>query len=83
MLFLAELYLPRDEQVADLARLARAGTASAAGDGMTVRFIQAVFVAADECCFVLYESDSVTAVAAAAALSGLEFDRVSAAEAAW
>lgn len=81
MLFLAELYLPRGGQVSDVARQARAGAASAAGEGLSVSFVQAVFVPLDECCFVLYRSCSAADVSAAGALAGLEFDRVAAAEA--
>jgi len=81
MLFLAELYLPHGGQVREVAQRARAGAASAADQGLTVGVVQAVFVPLDECCFVLYESESIAGVTAAGALAGLEFDRVSAAEA--
>jgi hypothetical protein len=81
MLFLAELYLPRGSQSADLARLARAGAASATAGGLSIRFIEAICVPRDEYCFILYQSDSAGDVATAGALAGLEFDRVSPAQA--
>jgi hypothetical protein len=82
MLFLAELYWPRGALIADVARLARAGAVRAGGDGLSIRFIQAICVPHDECCFILYQCDSADAVLAAGARAGLEFDRVSAAQAA-
>jgi hypothetical protein len=81
MLFLAELYLPHGGQIGDVARRAREGAANAALAGRSVGFVQAVFVPHDECCFVLFESESTADVAEAGARAGLEFDRVSAAEA--
>jgi hypothetical protein len=81
MLFLAELYLPRGEEIGEVARRAREGAASAAEAGRSVSFVQAVFVPHDECCFVLFRSESATDVATAGVRAGLEFDRISIAEA--
>jgi hypothetical protein len=81
MLFLAELYLPHGGQIAEVARRAREGAVIATAVGRSVSFVQAVFVPDDECCFVLFQSESVADVAEAGARAGLEFDRVSAAEA--
>jgi hypothetical protein len=83
MLFLAELYVPRGGQFEEVTVRARAGAASAASEGLSVSFREAIFVPLDECCFVLYESESADGVRAAGALAGLEFDRVSAAQAVW
>src|ERR1700680_4543655 len=83
MLFLAELYLPRGGSLADVARLARAGAAAAAGAGPEVRFVQAIFVPLDESCFVLYHAESAADVTAAGTRAGLNFDRVAAALATW
>jgi len=80
MLYLAELYAPRGEDVADLAQRARAA-ADAASPGMSVAFVQAIFVPLDECCFILYRSASAADVTAAGALAGLDFDRVAEARA--
>jgi hypothetical protein len=80
MLFLAELYFPHGGRVDEVARRAREGAASAAGEGRSVSFVQAIFVPLDECCFVLYQSESAADVSAAGVLAGLEFDRVSAAD---
>jgi hypothetical protein len=77
MLFLAEFYLPAGASVAEVARLARAGALRAAGSGEVPRFISAVFVPSDESCYALYGADSAAQVAAAGAMAGLEFDRVS------
>jgi hypothetical protein len=83
MFYLAELYLPRGASLADVARLARAGADAAAGAGPPIRFIQAIFVPADESCFVLYEAESTADVTAAGRRAGLTFDRVAAALATW
>jgi hypothetical protein len=83
MLYLAELYLPRGVPLADVARRARAGADRATEGGPLVRFVQAVFVPADESCFVLYQADSAADVTAAGTRAGLAFDRVAAAVATW
>jgi hypothetical protein len=77
MLFLAELYLPGGTSVTEVARAARVAALRAAGAGEIPRFILAVFVPSDECCYSLYGADSAAQVIAAGALAGLEFDRVS------
>lgn len=79
MLLLAEFYWPAGASVAEAARRARAGAASAAGTGAAVRFIQAIFVPADECCYALFEASTMAEVTAAGALARLEFDRLSSA----
>jgi hypothetical protein len=79
MLFLAELYLPAGTPVAEVAWAARVAALRAAGAGEIPRFILAVFVPPDECCYALYGADSAEQVIAAGGLAGVEFDRVSAA----
>jgi hypothetical protein len=73
MLYLAEFYLAADSSVAEVARRASAG---AGQDPAAVRFIQAVFVPSDECCFLLYAADLAEDVITAGTLAGLEFDRI-------
>jgi hypothetical protein len=77
MLYLAELYLPRGGLVADVARMAKVGAANATDAGLGIRFMQAVFVPLDECCFVLYQAVSASDVTTAGQMAGLQFDRVS------
>jgi hypothetical protein len=79
MLFLAEFYLSAGTSVAEVARIARTAVLRAAGGDEVPRFMLAVFVPSDECCYALYSADSAAQVSAAGALAGLEFDRVSAA----
>lgn len=76
MIYLAEFYLPAGAAEAELAEIARAGVASAVADGATARFIQVIFVPADEVCYAVYEADSPEAVTAAGVLAGLDFDRI-------
>ena len=83
MVYLAELYLPRGASLADVARLARAGVDSASAVGPPIRFLQAIFVPADESCFMLYQAESAADVTAAGTRAGLTFDRVAAAIATW
>lgn len=77
MIYLAELYLPASASADQTAALARAGAARAASRGAVIRFVQAVFVPEDECCYVLYEAGSAADVATAGSQGGLDFDRVS------
>ena len=79
MLYLAELYLPRGASVAEVARRARAGAEATAGAGAPVSFLRAVFLPADESCFVLFRAGSAAAVVAAGTNAGFAFDRVAAA----
>jgi Protein of unknown function (DUF4242) len=75
--FLAEFYLPEhDADLADLARRARAAAAAVNRRGSAVTFVRAMYAAADESCFVVYEADSAAAVLAAGQAAGMAFDRV-------
>ena len=76
MFFLAEFYLPASSALADVARRARAGAAAACTAGTPIRFVQAVFVPAEETCFALFETATAAAVSAAGSAAGLEFDHV-------
>jgi Protein of unknown function (DUF4242) len=79
MFFLAEFYLPASAALSGIAQRARMGAAAACAAGTQARFIQAVFVPAEETCFALFEAPSAAAVSAAGAAAGLEFDRITAA----
>jgi hypothetical protein len=79
MLFLAEFYLPAEGSAAVINRLSRMRADSSALASSTARFLQAVFVPQDECCYVLFQAPAAADVMAAGALAGLEFDMVSAA----
>lgn len=78
MRYLAEFYLPaRSGPITALARRARTAAEQANSAGPPVRFITAIHAPEDESCFAIYEAASPAAVAAAGALAGLMFDRVS------
>ncbi len=79
MFFLAEFYLPASASLADIAQQARQGAAAASADVAPVRFAGAIFVRSEETCFALFEAPTAAVVAAAAAVAGLEFDRIAAA----
>jgi Protein of unknown function (DUF4242) len=83
MLFLAEFYLPVNAPLADIAQQARQAAAAMSVKGAQIRFVQAIFIAQDETCFALFEAPTAAVVSAAAATAGLEFDRITAAMAAW
>jgi Protein of unknown function (DUF4242) len=83
MFFVAEFYLPAGTPLATIAQQAREGAAATSAESAQIRFVQVIFVAADETCFALFEARTAAAVFAAAAAAGLVFDRVSAATAAW
>lgn len=83
MFFLAEFYLPASAPLAGIAQQARQGAAAASVEGAQIRFVHAIFVAQDETCFALFEARTAAAVSAAAAAAGLQFDRITAATAAW
>jgi Nickel responsive protein SCO4226-like len=76
VLFLAEFYLPSGTSLAEVTGRAQAGAERAARPGATVRFVEAIFVAQDETCFAVYQADSAEQVSDAAAMAGLELDRV-------
>jgi hypothetical protein len=44
--------------------------------GCAVTFVRAMYAAADESCFVVYEADSASAVLAAGQAAGFAFDSV-------
>lgn len=78
MRYLAEFYLPaRNGPITALASRARAAAEQTSSAGPPVRFITAIHTPEDESCFAIYEAASPAAVAAAGALAGLTFDRVS------
>jgi len=75
--YLAEFYLPEHEaDLADLARRARAGAREVSRRASAVTFVRAMYAAADESCFVVYEADTAGAVLAAGQAAGIAFDRV-------
>ncbi len=75
--FIAEFYLPEHEaDLSDLARRAEAAASEVNRRGSAVRFVRAMYAAADESCFVVYEADSAGAVLAAGQAAGIAFDWV-------
>jgi hypothetical protein len=76
VLFLAEFYLSGSADLTEVVSRARAGAEDAARAGAEVRFIEAIFVAQDENCFAVYRAGSADQVTTAAAMAGLELDRV-------
>jgi hypothetical protein len=76
MFYLAEFYLPAGSTLADVVRQARAGAEQAAGTGIDIAFVQAIFLPRDENCFVLYRALRAADVTAAGSLAGLAFERV-------
>jgi hypothetical protein len=76
MLFLAEFYLPAGAALSDIVQQVRMGAAAARADGAQARFIQVVFVPAEETCFALFEAATAAAVSAAGSAAGLGFDRI-------
>ena len=79
MLYLAEFYLPAGSTLADVVQRVRAGAEEAAGAGIDIAFVEAIFLPRDENCFVLYRALRETDVAAAGSLAGLAFERVTSA----
>jgi hypothetical protein len=77
MRYLGEFYLPDHEaDLAHLAARARAAAVTVSQTGLVARFIHVIHAPADECCFALYEAESMAAVQAAGALAGITFDRL-------
>jgi hypothetical protein len=76
MLYLAEFYLASGASLPDLVDRASAGARQVARQGNAVRLTMAIFMPADESCFVLYEAGSINAVLAAGAAAQVTFDRV-------
>jgi uncharacterized protein DUF4242 len=75
--FVVELYVART----DIGAVERGARARRAADdlsrrGTSVRYLNSIFVAEDETCFLLYEGESAEAVRDAARLAGLAFDHV-------
>jgi hypothetical protein len=76
MLYLAECYLPTGSTLAIVAGRARAAAEQAASSGAGVSFVEAIFLPADESCFLLYRAHRAADVTAAGSAAGLAFDRV-------
>lgn len=76
--YLVELYQPRAS--ADAVEAASARTRAAADEmrleGVPVRYIQAIFLPADETCFHLFDSASADAVKEASRRAGLDYGRI-------
>ena len=81
-LYVAEFYLPREASLDSVVRRAKDGAAEVASRGYQVRFVRAIFVPPDETCLMMYEAASAEQVREAGMRSGLDFDRVSEAQAA-
>ncbi len=80
-LYVAEFYLPRGASLDSVVRRAKAGAADAVSSGYQIRFVEAIFVPPDETCLIMYEAGSADQVSFAGIRSGLDFDRVSEAQA--
>ena len=78
--YLLELYVPRDDAAAAASEgeSARAAAEELTRRGTAVRYRRAIFIPADETCFVFFEAESADAVRDAAKLAELPCERVSA-----
>jgi hypothetical protein len=76
MYYLAEFYLPAAGALGSVAQRARASAEQAAGTGIDIAFVAAIFLPGDEICFVLYRAARAADVTAAGSLAGLAFERV-------
>jgi hypothetical protein len=80
VLYLAEFYLPAGSALGGVARRARAAAEQAAGTGIDIAFVAAIFLSRDETCFALYQAARAADVTAAGSLAGLAFERITGAE---
>ena len=64
--YLVEIYLPRSrpQHAHATAGRARAAAEELSDEGLPVRYVRALFLPADETCFLLFEAASVVAVEA-------------------
>lgn len=77
MPYLVEIYLPRSANaLADAAGRVAAAAEELAGEGLPVRYLQAIFVPKDETCFLLFDASSAQDAATATARAGIAFERV-------
>lgn len=74
---MVELYLPGSQagRLADLAAAANAAAAALATDGAGIRYVRAVFVPADEMCFMFFEAASRELLSRAVARARLPVER--------
>jgi hypothetical protein len=76
--YLLEIYVPAGGSTAGAgAGNIREATETVASQGRSVRYLRSMYVAADETCFVLLESDTVDTIQAVAQLARVPFDRIS------
>jgi hypothetical protein len=76
--FLVEVYLPKswvDRIPAQDDRL-RTAAAGMEAEGISIRYVEALFLSEDETCFFVFEADSVDAVAEAGRRAELRFERI-------
>ncbi|MGH2787850.1 MAG: nickel-binding protein [Actinomycetota bacterium] len=76
--FLVEVYFPKswiDRMPVQVDRL-RSATADMEAEGVSVRYVEALFVSEDETCFYVFEAASGEDVAEAGRRAGLEFQRI-------
>ena len=80
MFYLAEFYLPAGSALGSVAQRARAAAEQAAGTGIDIAFVAAIFLPRDEISFVLNRAARAADITAAGSLAGLAFERVTGAE---
>lgn len=78
MKYLVESYLPAqgDGELERLASRSRAAVAELAGEGASLRYIEAILVPEDEMCLLVFEADSPALALEASARAGIAGGRV-------
>jgi len=76
--YLVETYSPRlgEAECRATATRARQAAEELSRDGFSVRYVRSLFVAADETCFLVFESPSAEAVAEVSEKAGLAHTRI-------
>ena len=78
MRYLVESYLPAqgDGELERLASRSRSAVAELAGEGTSLRYIEAILVPEDEMCLLVFEADSPALALEASARAGIAGGRV-------
>ena len=77
MRYLVEIYLPSSpDALADAAGRVAAAVEDLVGEGLPIRYLQAISVPTDETCFLLFDARSAHDAATATARAGVAFERV-------
>jgi hypothetical protein len=76
--YLVEVYVPRNgvAEVREAAARARASVQQLSDEGMSVRYVRAIFVPEDETCFHVFEASTSEAVHTASARAAFRAQRI-------